>query len=127
MISYNLQIITFATLLLLVNQVLAAKCEKDDDCTSSNVWNVCEVDTGKCIHKGVFPGLGMEIGGIFVLIALKILCTMAGVGGGGIVTPLCMVFFGFLTKDAVAVSAFATFAATFGSFITSFRNRHPEK
>ena len=52
---------------------------------------------------------------------------MAGVGGGSIVTPLCMVFYGFLTKDAVAVSAFATFAATMGSFITSFKNRHPEK
>ena len=52
---------------------------------------------------------------------------MAGVGGGSIVTPLCMVFYGFLTKDAVAVSAFATFAATMGSFMTSFKKRHPEK
>jgi uncharacterized membrane protein YfcA len=52
---------------------------------------------------------------------------MAGVGGGSIVTPLCMVFFGFPTKDAVAVSAFATFAATLASFITSFKNMHPEK
>lgn len=52
---------------------------------------------------------------------------MAGVGGGGIVTPLCMVFYGFITKDAVACAAFATFAATLGSFITSFKQRHPEK
>lgn len=62
-----------------------------------------------------------------MLITLKILCTMAGVGGGGIVTPLCMVFYGFITKDAVACAAFATFAATLGSFITSFKQTHPEK
>jgi uncharacterized membrane protein YfcA len=117
----------FITFLLLANQAYAAKCKKDDDCTISNSWNVCDIDSGKCVHKGVFPELGIEIGGLFVLIALKILCTMAGVGGGGIVTPLCMVFYGFTTKDAVAVSAFATFAATFGSFLTSFKNRHPEK
>jgi|LauGreDrversion4_2_1035121.scaffolds.fasta_scaffold1188619_1 uncharacterized membrane protein YfcA len=52
---------------------------------------------------------------------------MAGVGGGSIVTPLCMVFYGFVTKDAVAISGFATFAATLASFITSFKQRHPEK
>ena len=52
---------------------------------------------------------------------------MAGVGGGGIVTPLCMVFYGFFTKDAVAVAAFATFAATLGSFVTSFKQKHPQK
>lgn len=71
--------------------------------------------------------MGLEIGGIFILVTLKILCTMAGVGGGGIVTPLCMVFYGFVTKDAVACAAFATFAATMGSFITSFKQKHPEK
>ncbi len=73
------------------------------------------------------PSQGLEVGGIFTLVALKILTTMAGVGGGSIVTPFCMVFFGFPTKDAVAVSAFATFAATLASFITSFKNMHPEK
>lgn len=73
------------------------------------------------------PSQGLEVGGIFVLIILKILTTMAGVGGGAIVTPFCMVFWGFPTKDAVAVSAFATFSATFASFLTSFKNRHPEK
>jgi uncharacterized membrane protein YfcA len=101
------------------------KCNIDDDCIAKDSYTVCV--ESKCVHKGVFPQFGLEIGGIFVIISLKILCTMAGVGGGSIVTPLCMVFYGFLTKDAVAVSAFATFAATMGSFMTSFKNRHPEK
>jgi len=52
---------------------------------------------------------------------------MAGVGGGAIVTPLCMVFFGFTIKDAVAVSSFSTLCATFANFLANFRNRHPYK
>lgn len=82
---------------------------------------------GLCAHKGVFPPLGVEIGGIFAIIGIKVLSTMAGVGGGAIVTPFCMVFFGFETKAAVAVSAFVTFAATVGNFITAFKQRHPDK
>jgi hypothetical protein len=93
------------------------KCEIDDDCHNS--FSVCHDKV--CVHKSVFPELGLEIGGIFVIMAIKVLSTMAGVGGGAIVTPLCMVFYGFETKEAVAVSAFATFAATLGSFITAFK------
>lgn len=52
---------------------------------------------------------------------------MAGVGGGVIMTPICMAFFGFITKDAVAVASFATFTTTLGSFLASFKQRHPEK
>jgi len=114
---------------LLISRVLAAtkgqKCVTDDECQSVSSFNFCVEKT--CQHKGVFPQYGIEVGGVILLILLKILCTMAGVGGGGIVTPLCMVFFGFVTKDAVSVSAFATFSATMGSFITSFKSRHPEK
>lgn len=99
------------------------KCTIDEDC--QNDFNVCH--EGFCAHKQVFPQLPLEIGGIFAIIGIKVLSTMAGVGGGAIVTPFCMVFFGFVTKEAVAVSAFVTFAATMGNFITAFKQRHPEK
>lgn len=116
--------------LILANVAMAASkkkesCIVDEDCQHTSKFNVCV--NNLCEHKQVFPQLPLEIGGIFILVALKIMCTMAGVGGGGIVTPLCMVFYGFYTKDAVAVSAFATFAATFGSFLTTFKQKHPEK
>jgi len=119
-------------LILFIVQVHSKSCKSDDDCKGSNaygvVFNVCDLeDTKTCVHKKVFPELPLEIGGIFVLIALKILTTMAGVGGGAIVTPLCMVFFGFTIKDAVAVSSFSTLCATFANFLANFRNRHPYK
>ena len=128
-IKNTVKIIKPLTLLLLAASVNAAgkseACLVDADCQEINDFYLCVEQT--CQHKQVFPQYGLETGGIFVLVTLKILCTMAGVGGGGIVTPLCMVFYGFITKDAVACAAFATFAATLGSFITSFKQRHPEK
>jgi uncharacterized membrane protein YfcA len=50
------------------------------------------------VHKDVFPILGMEFCGLFLLIVIISLSTMAGIGGGGIVIPFCMTFFGFPTK-----------------------------
>ena len=109
-----------------MHKVLAKqKCKTDDDCTAITIFNVCHENL--CVHKSLFPQFGIEIGGAFALFFLKILCTMAGVGGGAIVTPFCMVFYGWDTKNAVAVAAFATFAATTGSFATSFKQVHPEK
>jgi uncharacterized membrane protein YfcA len=91
----------------------------------TNWANVC-LDK-QCVHKSVFAINSYEIGGIFALIFFKTLCTMAGVGGGAIVVPLVIVLFGFVTKEAIPVATFATFAATIASFIANFRSRHPEK
>ena len=40
---------------------------------------------------------------------------------------MLIVLFGFSTKEAVTVGAFATFLATASSFIANFKQRHPEK
>ncbi len=61
------------------------------------------------------------------MIFFKTLCTMAGVGGGAIVVPLVIVFFGFVTKEAIPVATLATFATTIASFMANFISRHPEK
>jgi uncharacterized membrane protein YfcA len=94
-----------------------------ENCT--NWGDVCHEKS--CTHKSIFPIFPIEVGGIIAILALKICTTMAGVGGGPIITPLCIVLFGFLTKDAVAIGAFATFWATAASFAANFRQRHPEK
>ena len=52
---------------------------------------------------------------------------MAGIGGGPIIQPMLIVLFGFLTKEAVTVGAFATFVATAASFLVNIQQRHPEK
>jgi len=59
----------------------------------------------------------MEFGGIYVVGAVIALSCMAGIGGGGVVVPLCMVFFNFGTKNAVAISGFCILLCSIIRFI----------
>jgi uncharacterized membrane protein YfcA len=52
---------------------------------------------------------------------------MAGIGGGGVVVPLCMVFFGFTTKDAICISGFSILVCQTFRYIYTFNQLHPEK
>ena len=55
------------------------------------------------------------------------LCTMAGIGGGGVVVPFCMTFFFFDTKSAIAISGFSIFACSIARFLFNLNQKHPEK
>ena len=113
-------IVTLVTLSILLHEVSAAKkCQVDSDCTANNWAEVCV--NLKCEHKKTFPVMSAEIGGIFALLFFKALCTMAGVGGSAIIHPICIVLFGFVTKTAIPIATFATFAATIASFIANYR------
>jgi hypothetical protein len=43
------------------------------------------------------------------------------VGGSAIIHPICIVLFGFVTKTAIPIASFATFAATIGSFFANWK------
>ena len=103
----------------------AKKCTVDTDCSSENWADVCV--NKKCEHKPAFPVHPIEIGGIFALMLAKVITTMAGIGGSQIVTPICIVLFGFITKESIPAVTFATFASTITSFIANWRVKHPEK
>jgi uncharacterized membrane protein YfcA len=98
-------------------------CEVSSNCTSA--FDICKEKV--CVHKFIFPILPVEIWGVLAFLFIKAASTVAGIGGGGIVIPMVIYFFGFTTKPAIAVSSFSTFTATIGSFLFSFRHRHPEK
>lgn len=55
---------------------------------------ICSDDL-ECVHKRVFPIMPLEFVGIYVLAILMALSCMAGIGGGGVVVPMTMVFFDF--------------------------------
>lgn len=52
---------------------------------------------------------------------------MAGVGGGGIVVPLTMIFFGFTIKEAIAISGFIIFACALSRYLFYLSEKHPDK
>ena len=52
---------------------------------------------------------------------------MGGVGGGGIVVPLAMVFFRFDAKSAVALSNFSIFLSSLVRYLLFIKEKHPLK
>lgn len=55
------------------------------------------------------------------------LSTVGGIGGGGLVVPFCMTFFGFSTKTAIALSGFSIFSCSVVRFLFFINQKHPEK
>lgn len=73
--------------------------------------------TLECVHKPLLPMYTIEITGIVVLSILMMLCTVAGIGGGGVVVPLLSVFFTFSFKEATAISGFSILLCSITRYI----------
>ena len=69
----------------------------------------------------------MEIIGLVTLSILMMLCTVAGIGGGGITLPILQVFFAFEFKEATAVSGISILICSLARYIYNFKQMHPEK
>lgn len=52
---------------------------------------------------------------------------MGGIGGGGLTVPLLMTFWGFTTKESIAISSFMQFIGSLVRFFYSINSVHPEK
>lgn len=65
---------------------------------------------GFCAHKNVFPANGSEIAGVIILPLLLGFANNGGIGGGGLIIPVCIAMFGFSTIQAIALSNFVIFA-----------------
>jgi len=69
----------------------------------------------------VFPIIGLEFFGLALLITTMSMSTMAGVGGGSVFVPFCMTFYGFHTKEAIALSGFTIFLCAVTRFVFVLR------
>ena len=68
-----------------------------------------------------------EIIGTGVLSVLMALAVMSGLGGGGIIVPLLMAFYGLDTKRSVAVSGFTIVMGSVFRFVFTYSQKHPSK
>lgn len=82
---------------------------------------------GVCDHKDVFPAEKIEVIGVLTFAFIMGLCTVAGIGGGGIAISLIIAFFNFTTKPSVAISSFSILLCTTMRFFYNFNTMHPEK
>ena len=69
----------------------------------------------------------IEIVGTIVLTVLMALAVMSGIGGGGIIVPLLMVFYELDTKEAIAVSGFTILTGSLCRYFITMTSRHPDK
>ena len=80
------------------------KCISGADCFTD--FEYCSIDendiTGVCEHKKVENLLTLEYIGCVVTFVLLFISNCGGLGGGGALIPVAMVFFGFDTKQAIA-------------------------
>jgi len=76
-------------------------CSTSADCPNSAF---AKCDSGFCEHKDVFPATISELVGVFLLPILLGLANNGGVGGGGLIIPICIAVFGFSTIQAIALS-----------------------
>lgn len=104
------------------------KCSVNADCDGHEEgWYSCDTETKTCKHKALFPMKQIEIWGTIVLTITIALCIISGIGGGGVVLPLLMIFFNLPTKTAVAVSGVKTLLGGIVRYHTILNERHPEK
>ena len=55
------------------------------------------------------------------------LAVMSGIGGGGIIVPLLMVFYQLDTKSAIAASGFTILTGSIARYFMTAGDRHPDK
>lgn len=64
---------------------------------------------------------------MLVLPTLLGMANVGGITGGGLTVPLIMTFWGFNTKEAIAISGFQSFVGALVRYLYSRNTKHPEK
>lgn len=65
--------------------------------------------------------------GTIILTILMALAVISGIGGGGIIVSLLMVFYKLNTHEAIAVSGLTIFMGSIARFAMIVNKRHPDK
>lgn len=68
-----------------------------------------------------------EVEGTIILTLLMTLAVISGIGGGGIIVSLLMVYYKLSIHESIAVSGLTIFLGSLARFIMTINNRHPEK
>ena len=69
----------------------------------------------------------IEFIGCFLIIIMAFISNAAGTAGGGVVIPLIMMFFGWGTKDGIAISNFTVVFTALTRFILEYSKRNEVK
>ena len=75
-------------------------------------------------HKPLWPLKPIEYVATILLIVILVLTNAAGIGGGGAILPIIMLY-GFTTTEAVSLSNFVIFVGCIARYFFEFNQAHP--
>lgn len=104
---------------------IGQKCKTTKDCLGDG-WEYCGSE-GKCMHKVVAPMKVREFWGMIMVIIILMITNIGGIGGGGTVVPVAMIFFRFDAKNAIPLSNISIFFSSLIRWILNSRLPHPLK
>ena len=120
----------FAAMVRAAHPLEGKQCQVDSDCMEGG-FEICLIedgqDAGVCQHKKLFPLLEWELQGMFAVFVFLWFANVGGVSGGGIVVPICIMFFKFDPKDAIALSNFSICLASILRYLLMSQKPHPLK
>lgn len=76
-------------------------------------------------HKDLFPLDSNDcIGSVIIFLGL-VIATSGGIGGGGIIVPVLLLFFNFDSRHAIPLSNITIFGASIVNLLFNARKQHP--
>ena len=125
----SISIVWLIMLIVLVNSYAITPDSKDwatdQDCKFK--FEKCDMNLQKWNHKNFFPLHFIEFFGVILLGVCIAFWNASGIGGGGIIVTIWVVFLSFSAKESVALSNFSIFWGGVARYIKNFNNRHPLK
>ena len=135
MVRIKLQSRSLAPYMLFAAQIAQAgnvarydkKCVTNSDCLDD--FELCDVQSDEplCTHKDITSVLTIEIVGCIITLLLVFYTNLGGIGGGGIVIPITIFFFGFDVKSAIALSNATIAVASICRYLLNLKRAHPLK
>jgi hypothetical protein len=100
-------------------------CSEDAECAELyNEAYSCEAQ--RCLRRH-YSYTTRELVGFAVVVLISTITNAGGVGAGTVVVPAYIVFFGFVSSDAVHLSRITIFAGAFVNFLLNWRKRDPKE
>jgi uncharacterized membrane protein YfcA len=78
-----------------------------------------------CKHKSFFPLTSTEIIGALFIIIGSALSNAGGIGGGGLLMPILVLFLNFNPKEAVPISKLMILTGALTAFLMGRKNKNP--
>ena len=99
------------------------QCSNTSDCILA--FETCTANI--CTHKPLYPLNQLEITGLFATFLVFLGANAGGLGGGGAILPITIIFFRFDVKRTIALSNLTVFVSSLVRFLMNAKKTHPLK